>query len=529
MQYCLYLRKSRSDMEAEAHGEGETLARHEKILLDLARRKNYNVTQIYREVVSGETIAARPVMQHLLSEVGQGLWSGVLVMEIERLARGDTVDQGLIAHSFKFSDTKIITPLKVYDPNDEYDEEYFEFGLFMSRREYKTINRRLQRGKVASSEEGKWVSNRVPYGYRRIKLEKEKGWVLEPVEEEAAIVRMMFELYTNGLRESDGSLKQMSLRGISRYLDDLGVPSPTGGLWRQDVIAKMIENPVYIGKIRWGRTRQKKKVIDGNVVKVHSPVPENEVKIYEGRHPAIVSEELFALANEARKKSWHPSPRIGVPLKTPLAGLVYCSKCGRAMIRQRCDNRPVYGSLTCITHGCDTISSNLSLVEERILSGLSEWLTGYELDWESVSSSFASGVEMKRKILSSAEAELKKLYLQQDRAHDLLEQGVYDTETFLSRSRLLSEKIESTKANIERFSQELLEAEEIVKRQRDVIPKVKKLLDVYASLSTPLEKNMLLKEVVEKVVYKKELIDGKRPKPDGFELEIYPRIPKKTE
>ena len=93
MQYCLYLRKSRADMEAEARGEGETLARHEKLLLEVAKRGGYNVTQIYREIVSGETIAARPVVQHLLQEVEDGMWAGVLVVEVERLARGDTIDQ----------------------------------------------------------------------------------------------------------------------------------------------------------------------------------------------------------------------------------------------------------------------------------------------------------------------------------------------------------------------------------------------------------------------------------------------------
>ena len=69
MAYCLYLRKSRADMEAEARGEGETLARHEKLLLEVAKRGPYTVTQIYREIVSGETIAARPVVQQLLQEV----------------------------------------------------------------------------------------------------------------------------------------------------------------------------------------------------------------------------------------------------------------------------------------------------------------------------------------------------------------------------------------------------------------------------------------------------------------------------
>lgn len=158
MAHCLYLRKSRADIEAEAHGEGETLARHEKLLLEVAKRGHYNITQIYREIVSGETIAARPVVQKLLQEVEDGKWEGVLVVEVERLARGDTIDQGVMAQAFKYSGTKIITPLKVYDPANEFDEEYFEFGLFMSRREYKTINRRLVRGRNASAKEGKWVS-----------------------------------------------------------------------------------------------------------------------------------------------------------------------------------------------------------------------------------------------------------------------------------------------------------------------------------------------------------------------------------
>ena len=88
--HIVYTRVSRKDVEAELHGEGETLARHERMLLTTAKRLNLTITQIYKEIVSGETIAARPVMQQLLLEVEQGLRDGVLVAEIERLARGDT-------------------------------------------------------------------------------------------------------------------------------------------------------------------------------------------------------------------------------------------------------------------------------------------------------------------------------------------------------------------------------------------------------------------------------------------------------
>lgn len=64
---------------------------------------------------------------------------------------------------FSTHGTKIITPQKIYNPNDEFDEEYFEFGLFMSRKEYKTINRRLHAGIIASVNEGKHVASAAPY------------------------------------------------------------------------------------------------------------------------------------------------------------------------------------------------------------------------------------------------------------------------------------------------------------------------------------------------------------------------------
>ena len=101
MAYLIYLRKSRADTEAEARGEGETLARHRTALLSLARRMGLEIGGIYEEIVSGETIAARPQMQRLLAEVEAGQWQGVLVMEIERLARGDSIDQGIVAQAFR--------------------------------------------------------------------------------------------------------------------------------------------------------------------------------------------------------------------------------------------------------------------------------------------------------------------------------------------------------------------------------------------------------------------------------------------
>ena len=87
-------------------------------------KRMFKISQIFREVVSGETLSQRPEMQKLLAQVENNMYDGVLVMEVERLARGNSVDQGIIAQAFKYSNTLIITPTKVYDPQNEFDEEY---------------------------------------------------------------------------------------------------------------------------------------------------------------------------------------------------------------------------------------------------------------------------------------------------------------------------------------------------------------------------------------------------------------------
>ena len=170
-QYAMYLRKSRFDRDYAELSVEETLKRHKAILDRTAEERRYYIAQIYYEVVSGESIAARPEIQKLLEAVGNELYAGVLVVDLERLARGNSADQAYISQVFQFSSTKIITPAKTYDPNNEYDEDFFEFGLFMSRREYKTINRRLLRGRDSSASEGKYISSIAPYGYQKKKLE----------------------------------------------------------------------------------------------------------------------------------------------------------------------------------------------------------------------------------------------------------------------------------------------------------------------------------------------------------------------
>lgn len=501
--YCIYLRKSRADLEAEMHGEGETLKRHQDILLALAKKMNISIAKIYSEIVSGETISARPEMQQLLNDVENGMWEGVLVVEVERLARGDTIDQGLVSQTFKLSGTKIITPVKTYDPNNEFDEEYFEFGLFMSRREYKTINRRLQRGRIQSITEGKYVANVTPYGYSRDKLKSEKGFKLVINPEEAKTVKIIYDLYVN---------KKIGAQLIANELDKLHIKPRTNNLWSQQTIRGILENPVYIGKIRWGARATQKKSTGGSISK--SRPRSKDYQLVDGLHEPIISEDLFNQAQSIRQSKCISTANAKRPIANPLASIIVCEKCGRKMVMK--SYKTSRASLMCQNPHCGNVSSPVEEVEKKLLESLTLWLEKYKLELNETPKMDLTS--MKESAIEEYLSEKQKLLSQQSKLHDFLEQGVYDIDVFLERSRILSERLKDIDNKVIELQQELE-----INRQRNknnLVPKLDNLFKLYFTSNDVKLKNDLLKDVLYKVEYSK----GKNSSVTGFELTLYPKI-----
>lgn len=527
MAYVAYLRKSRADKEAEARGEGETLARHEKALAELAARQHLFVEAIYREVVSGETISARPKMQQLLIEVMQGLWEGVLVMEVERLARGDTKDQGTVAEAFKFSSTKIITPSKTFDPNNEFDEEYFEFNLFMSRREYKTINRRIQRGRTAAFQEGWYIAGVAPYGYEKVKHKGDKGYTLEIVEKEARIVRLIYDMYLNGEPQEDGSYMRLGSYQIRNRLNDLFIPSRTGAKWSQSSVMDIIRNPVYAGLMRWQWRKVIKKMVNGIIMETR-PKDDDCLKI-QGHFTAIITPEQYELAQKIRLSQPTSNPAAGNALQNPLSGIIYCAKCGALMTRAASNTKLNYPVLRCPNRKCDNISAPLFVIEEQLLIGLKKWVSDYEFKWV-----LTAEIPHEESLIPFKKAAIKELELQQitvkkqlSSAYDFLEQGIYTIEVFRDRNR----QLESQRIKIEKQLKQLERELDICLQQESArhnfVPEVKRIVEVYKSLEGTYAKNSTLRGVLERVEYLKSERNkkGQADRPN-FELKLYPKIPR---
>lgn len=440
-QYAMYLRKSRADLELEALGEEETLARHKKMLFTLAAKHEIHPDQItiYHEMVSGDSIDERPEMQRLLQDVYMKKYKGVLVVEVERLARGNTKDQGEVADAFQYSSTHIITPVKTYDPNIESDQEYFEFGLFMSRREYKTIKRRLVSGKNESAEEGNYLIHQRTFGYDVVRKSKRDRFLVIR-EDEEEIVHMIFDWFTE---------ERKSVGWIARELTSMGIRTITNRPeWVKQTIYDMLKNKTYIGMIEWGATKTIKTLdpITGKLVKKRVKSKPEEVKVYKGKHKGIISVEQFEKAQSLLNKVDQPPIRIGETVVNPLAGLLKCSKCGRTMGWYNAKTRSKR-----YVHRGGTICKIKSMAVSDVLDALVDVLKAYIVDYELKSKSNDNKQEILRHsdTLAVLEAELKKQESRKNRLFDSYEDGAYTREEFIERKQRYTTQIETLKNRIQ--------------------------------------------------------------------------------
>ena len=497
MKVAIYLRKSRQDEEAEKRGEHETLSRHRSTLFKLAKEQNLNIVEVKEELISGESISYRPKMLELLEEVKQGLYDAVLVMDIDRLGRGNMQDQGLILDTFKQSKTKIITPRKVYDLSNEFDEEYSEFEAFMARKELKLITRRMQRGRIKSVEEGKCISSNAPFGYKFEFEGKNRFLVVD--DEKANIVKIIFDMYLEGL----GAYK------IANYLNSLGYKTSTGRDWYEKGIRDIIKNKAYCGYIVWNKVERKRNSSRRS--------PEKQIESL-GLHEPIISEDIWNKAQEMRTKRSISPVHDNKKLTNPLAGLVKCKLCGATLTA----SSSTYGGkkvkfLSCKT--CYKVAAvKLDVFESEVLNSLDSILNTYKLYLNDDIESFddSSKLNTYLNLLKQLEKESITLINQKEKLHELLEKGIYDIDTYLDRSKVLAEKIENNKNSIDKVKNDIEYESTHSIDISEVVPKLENLLELYTKTNDAAEKNQLLKTVIDSIIYHKE----KKQRNGKFEIDI---------
>lgn len=489
-----YLRKSQSDdplLTVE-----EVLEKHEKILDDWAEQHlgaKVPEHNKFREVVSGETMKERPGIQKVLRMIESPKYKAVAVVEPQRLTRGDGEEIGRLMKLFKYTDTLVITPQRIYNLRDEYDWDALKRELERGNDYLNYTKKILNRGRLLSVAAGNYIGNVPPYGYDKdvVMDGKRRCPTLKINEEQADIVRMIFDLYVN---------KDMGRNRICHLLDDMKVKPPRGKKWSPEGMWNMLDNVHYIGKVRWNWRKTINIVEDGEIKKTRPKTKIGEYLIYDGKHPAIISEELFNAAQAKKGRNHRAKPNTKV--RNPLASILYC-QCGRAMSLRTYKSHNGKPRLLC--DGQVHCKSGSCLYDEmigRVIQILEECIEDFEIRLQDDT---GDSIKMHNKLIKGLEQKLKEL--------NAKELAQWDAQTNPDESKRMPHHIfkklnEQLLKEKEEINQALCKAYESMPEPVDYQERIHRFKDALDAMrdpeADPEKQNRLLKSCIERIEYKRD-------------------------
>lgn len=479
---AIYLRKSRGTGDDEVD-----LEKHKTELVKMCEENGWEYIE-YAEIVSGESIASRPKMKELLKEVENGTFDAVVCVAMDRLGRGNKMDQGIIEEAFSKSETLIITPQKVFDLNDDMDMQYVEFQGVMARIEYNQIKRRMVQGKRRSILMGRWSSGKPPFPYM-CNPETKK---LVPDESKVHIYRMLVEKALEGYTPEE----------IAFSMNKEGIPSPSGKMWGGTTIYRLLTDETHLGYIVANR---RKVTSDG--VRTQS---RDNWTIIKNCHPAVKSElehkKLTVMFH--REKKVHPATRAR---KTIFSGLLTCGMCGRTMHTMKRSNRPndsvkpcykvidPYGE-RCTNKGgsvndvIETVIIQATSKEEKILKMIKDEKSGNKADDY-------------LKLMESKLTEIKKQEEAIERIDEAFEDGVYSKDKYYTRLGKAQEKLDKLEEDYKMLKAEYDSILDM--KDEDRLVKIRKLIsDLQSEKKSNAELNLALKSCISEIIWTRESEDA---------------------
>lgn len=507
-----YLRKSRADdplLTVE-----EVLAKHEEMLDEwmagnLPNAGSVPDDNVFREVVSGETLQSRPRMQEVLRLVESPKKKAILCYDLSRLSRGDLQDIGYITKVLRYSNTIIITYRQgAYDLNDSRDRDSFERELMQSK-SYLEYQKTIQwNGRLLSVKNGNFIGQSPPYGYKKIEIKEggRKCHTLEPIPEEAEVVRRIFEMYRDGM----GRVK------IADQLNKEHVPAPKGKKWSSQTLPGLLCNIHYLGKVKWNSRKTLITVEDGEIKK--SRPRADEYLVFEGKHPAIIDQELWDEVQAI--KGTHPRNKNHANLFNPLAGLLYCSHCGLALVGRKYTNKA--GEERCAPRflcpgqrDCECGSATIDEVMAEVVNVLRENVQDFETRLEAGTD---DSEKMYRRTIERLEKKLADLRELEKKQWDEKIKGKMPAHVFEALNG-------ETVAEIEDVSHALYEAKDATPEPVDLREKIvtfQAALDALLDPDAPVKaKNQLLKKCIERIDYKRARKQGNPRWGDSQPLELH--------
>ncbi|WP_099190808.1 recombinase family protein [Tepidibacter mesophilus] len=492
----IYLRKSRGD-------DMTVLDNHKLELVEYANKNGWKYN-VFEEVVSGERLANRPKMQKVLDLIEQGLYDGILVMDIDRLTRGNMRELGEIIEVINYANIPIITPTKTYDVSDIGENALLGIKGTFSHMELKKIIERLINGKKAGAKKGNWTNGTPPYPYEYIKKVsidakgKEQIWgKLVVNEEKRKVYESIKDMYLSGTH---------GFEAISFYLNNQNISSPNSKLWSSNTVQRILLHELHMGIVTYGKNEWRKDR-EGRK-KVIKQRDKSEWSTGVGEHEKLKTEDEHKKILEIMNRN-QKIPRKSRKGTFALSGLVYCKKCGKRMriVIGKEDKRGYRAKYLQCTYkdpyGNKCVQRGVKLSEELFDVLYSNVINNYLIDDKLTEMEKSSKeIDVNKVLLIQKKNYLSKNEKKLERIMEAYEKGVYTLEQFLNRK-------EPVEKDIEKLKNEVINLEEEIGKIRilntdELEDRIKYFKNNWNKATTPKEQNDLLKAIVNKIYYNRQ-------------------------
>jgi site-specific DNA recombinase len=335
---ALYARVS-----SDRQKENNTIASQVAALIQYAEANGYVVPpewQFQDDGCSGATLI-RPGLEALRDLAAEGQIQTVLIYSPDRLSRKYAY-QVLLAEELARCGVELIF-LQAPSGATAEDQLLVQFQGMIAEYERAQIAERSRRGKRHRAQQGSIsVMSGAPYGYRYMKKSDTSAAYYEVVQSEAEVVRLVFDAYTR---------QGLSMGTIAHLLNQREVPTRSQhSQWNRSTVWKMLHNPAYRGRAYYGKTELRPRQRITRRARQRGLPSRNSAFRERPRHdwieilvPALVSEAIFALAQEQLEKNKRFSPRRTIE-PSLLQGMLVCQRCGYGLYRTstRTSTRTIY-------------------------------------------------------------------------------------------------------------------------------------------------------------------------------------------
>ena len=514
--------------------EGYSLEAQKARMKAYAAFNDYDIVGEYEDAgKSGKSTEGRLAFNRMLEDIctdKDGV-SYVLVFKLSRFGR-NAADVLSTLQIMQDHGVNLICVEDGIDSSKEAGKLMISVLSAVAEIERENIRVQTMEGRIQKAREGKWNGGFAPYGY---KLKKGKLIINE---DEAPAIRTIFDLYVNTSKGATGIAKQLELLGIGKIPRQNG----TCPLFNAQLIRRILENPVYCGKIAYGRRKTEKVHGTRNEYRL---VEQDDYLLVDGLHEAIVSEELWNQAQAKLRSQARKYERIdrGQEFRTHLlTGIVKCPICGVGMYANKCIKRKPDGTKykDFYYYGCKHRSMTRGhkcdykkqIHEELLDEAVAEII-------KSLVSTPRFAAMMQRKIskkididavgqeISGYEKQLRLALSAKDRLLDEIDELDPSEKHYAKRKKDLANRLDKMYDKIEDIEQQLQTAREkkkSVEAEQLTTQNLYKILlcfDRLYDLMTEIEKRQLLETMVEEIqVFEERQPDGRWLKSIKFKLPI---------